>query len=134
MERLPISWWLAGASVAAMAVGAFGPWAKVTFGPVQATVEGGDDRWIVVGAAAVAAICLLAYLGRPRRWVGVPSLLAACAAGATAGYDVSDIESIASSTALDVSSDWGIYLALGGSIGLLAASLALIVQTRTRPE
>lgn len=85
------------ASLVLMLVGAFGPWAKVLIVTINGT-DDGRDGWLVVGAVVVAAAALLLYLWRPRRWVAAISLLAGCAGGATAVYDISDIRSFSSGT------------------------------------
>lgn len=130
-RRVPIGWWWGGASAAAMAVGAFGPWVKVSLPPLTRTVSGtdGDDGWIVAGAAALAAVALLVYLVRHRRWVPAVLLAAACAGGATAGYDLGTPNLVSSPVPFDEERQWGIYLSLIGSISLLLASLTLLFQT-----
>ena len=129
---LPKSLWWTGGSLVLMLVGAFGPWAKVLVFTIDGT-DDGKDGWIVVGAAAVAAAFLGLFLWRRRRWLLALPLLAGCAGGATAAYDISDINSLASNNELAsalVSTEWGIYLALVGSISLVLASIAASVQAK----
>lgn len=124
-----------------MLVGAFGPWAKVLVFTIDGT-DDGRDGWILVGAAGVAAVFLLFYLYFRRRWLAVFPFLAGCAGAAAAGYDISDINNLASGSEFAgsefgsalgsalVSTEWGIYVALVGSISLILASVALVLETR----
>ena len=135
--RFPKSWFWADASVIVMAVGAFGPWAKVEAGPLSFTIKGtgeGDDGWIVFGAAVAATVFLTLFLVYRRRWILLFPLLAAAAGGGTAGYDLVDIERLAAGSPIDVSTSWGIYLALAGAISLALATIALMVETGRPPE
>jgi hypothetical protein len=125
---VPKSVWLAGVSVVLMVVGAVGPWAKV-LGVL--TINGTDDSkdgWIVVGAAAFAVVGVLVVLASRLRWLALIPLLAAAIAAATAAYDVSDINGVGGGRI--ASAQWGIYLALAGSIALVLASVAMIVEVR----
>lgn len=128
---IPKAFWLAAASVAAMVVGATGPWARA-LGVV--TVDGtddGKDGWIVLGAAAAAAVFLLLFLIVRKVLLFVFVLLAGAAAAATAGYDIGDIKSLAPSEGGSVvDTEWGIYLALAGSIGLVLAAVAGLFSRR----
>ena len=68
MRSLPkIFWWAAG-SLVLMVVGAFGPWATVADLTIHGT-DGGRDGWVVVGAAGIAALCLLLYIRSRRGWL-----------------------------------------------------------------
>lgn len=128
MATLPKSFWWAAVSLGVMVVGAIGPWAKV-LGVTIRGIDDGKDGWVVLGAAAVAALLLGIFAGTQKTWLMLFPVLAAAIAGATAGYDISDIESVASGSGL-AGTGWGIYAALIGSISLLLASLALVVETR----
>jgi len=125
-------WWSAG-SLVLMVVGAFGPWAKIADLLTINGTDGGRDGWIVVGAAGVAALSLLFYRRFRRGWLVVLALLAGVAAASTVAYDISDIRGIASGDELFgdlVSTQWGIYVALVGSISLALASLGVLVESR----
>jgi Domain of unknown function (DUF4234) len=132
---LPKTFWWALGSIVLMPVGAFGPWAKL-LGVL--TIRGTDDNagWTVVGSAAIAAIGLGSFVRWRRRWLCIVPLLAAAAGAATAAYNIRDISSL--NTSFDgadlVSTEWGIYVALVGSISLLLASLVLGVQTKSTAE
>lgn len=135
--RFPKSWFWADASVVLMVVGSFTPWAKVSAAAVSFTIkgtDGGKDGWIVFGAAIAASAFLALYLVFRRRWILVLPLLAALAGAGTAGYDIADIENVAAGGAVDVSAQWGIYLALVGSISLGLATIALMMETRRPPD
>jgi hypothetical protein len=137
---LPKTLWWAVGSIVLMLVGAVGPWAKVLGIVTVNGTDDGKDGWIVVGAAAVAAIVIGFFVRWPRRWLLALSILAGIAGAATAAYDINDINSLApSSDSLFGSVDvvdigWGIYLALISSISLIVASIAMWIATRRRIE
>ena len=122
----------AGVSVIVMVAGAFGPWAEVLGVVTINGTTGGRDGWIVVGAAVVAVIVLLIVLATRRRWLALISLLAGMAAAATAGYDIGDINSLYNGQV--ASAQWGIYVALVGSIGLILSSIWVIAEVRRTPD
>ena len=115
-----------------MIVGAVGPWAKVLFITVNGT-DDGKDGWIVLAAAAIAALALAGALVTRRRSFAIVSALAGALGAATAAYDIGDINSTASEHGLPsgiVSTQWAIYVALVASVGLVLSSIALWVETR----
>jgi hypothetical protein len=114
-----------------MIAGAVGPWAKVLFVTIHGT-DDSKDGWIVVGAAAVAVVALLLTMLMRRRWLAVLPVLAGAAAAATAVYDISDINSFGGRGF--VSTEWGIYLALAGSIALVLSSIGVIAEVRRPVE
>ena len=118
-------WW-AAASLVAMVVGAFGPWMTVLGVITINGTDGRRDGWVVLGAAAAAGAVLL--LRRRRRWPDIVSLLAGGLAAATVGYDISNVDAILGGNMAELR--WGIYLALVGSISLIVASTALLLQRR----
>jgi hypothetical protein len=125
---LPKSVAVAALAIVLMLVGAFGPWAKVLGVVTIHGTDNGKDGWVVVGAAAVAAVVLLVVTWKPWRWLALLSLIAGGIAGATAGYDISDINSLGGGDA--ASAQWGIYLAVAGSIVLMIGSLWALVEIR----
>ena len=143
-QGLAKSFWWATASLVPMVVGAFGPWAL--FGPGSAGLgsliadsvtingtDGGRDGWLIIGAAAIAAIALLAFARFRRGWLLAVPLLAGLAAVATTAYDLNDLGRMASTVELlgfSVSAGWGIYVALGASISLTLASVAIMIESR----
>lgn len=144
MNRFPLSIAAAGVSALLMIVGGFGPWAKasVLLGgtPIFSTTvngtEGGGDGWIVIAAAGVAIALLVVIAFTWRRWLALIPLIAGAIGAATAGYDISDINSLSESNAratADASAQWGIYVSLIASIGLAIASLAMIYELK-RPR
>ena len=112
-----------------MVIGAVGPWATVLGLITINGTDGGRDGWIVIGAAVFAAILLLAYSRRRRRWLLVFPVLAGLAGAGTAGYDIVDIGRRFSGSSFGgsalVSIGWGIYVALIGSVSLAVAGVAL---------
>jgi hypothetical protein len=117
-----------------MVVGAFGPWAKVLGLVTINGTDDGRDGWIVVAAAAVAAVGVGCFVVWRRRWLFILPVLAGAAAAATAAYDISDIKSLGPSDTLlgsdVIDTGWGIYLALAGSISLVLAASTLWLQTK----
>ena len=122
----------AGLSLILMVVGAVGPWAKVLGVVTINGTTGGRDGWIVIVAAAVALLVLIVVAATRRRWLALIPLLAGAAAGATTAYDIVDINSLYQGRV--ASAQWGIYLALAGSIGLMAASIGAILEIRRTPR
>lgn len=121
----PKTFWLGVASLVPMTAGAFGPW--VTLLGVE-TLSGTEDNpgWIVVGAAVAAALALAVYYRRPRRWLCVIAVLAGALGVAVTALNIHDFST---SEGLETA-DWGIYVALGGSVALVLACLVLAAQTR----
>jgi len=127
-------WW-AAASIVFMVVGAFGPWATILGFDTYSGTDG-NAGWTVVGAAAIGALTVGILIRWRRRWLCVLPFFAAAAGTATAAYNLNDISSL--NVPLDgddlISAEWGIYVALAGSISLLLASVALGAQTERRGE
>jgi hypothetical protein len=126
------SFFAAAISLILMVVGAFGPWATVLGIRTINGTTGGRDGWVVIGAAGVAAIVLLIIMATRRRWLAIIPLLAGAAAAATAAYDITDINSLYNGAV--ASAQWGIYLALVGSIGLIVSSIWVIAEVRRPPK
>jgi len=128
----------AGASLAVMVVGAVGPWATALGTTIHGT-DGGRDGWYVIGAAGVSALLLLIYARARRWWLLVIPLLAGLGMSVGVAYDLVDIRTRFAGSVLGgnelISADWGIYLALAGSVSLAAAAVALAVRRsiRARP-
>lgn len=115
-----------------MIVGSVGPWAKVAIFTVNGT-DDGKDGWIVLVAAVVAALLLVGMLLTRRRPFAIVSVIVGLIGAGTSGYDIHDINSTASAHNLPgdlVSTQWGIWVALVGSISLAIASVALWLETR----
>jgi hypothetical protein len=127
---LPKSLVLAAASLVLMVVGAFGPWAKVFLFTIHGT-DDSKDGWIVVGAAGVALVLLIVITLARLRWLALIPLVAGGAAAATAAYDATDINRFGGGGI--ASAQWGVYVALAGSIALMLSSLLAIVEIRRRP-
>lgn len=134
-RALPKSFWWSVGSLVPMVVGAFGPWAKVTDLVTINGTDGGRDGWFVLGAAVTAAVALLAFARFRRGWLFALPLLAGLLSVAATAYDLNDLGNAASDAqlfGLAVSAGWGIYVALGGSISLVVASIALVIENRYR--
>jgi MYXO-CTERM domain-containing protein len=130
--RRDLVWW-SGASLALMAIGAFGPWAKV-FGLLSVSGTDGGDGWIVIGLAVAAGIFLWRFSVRRRRLWPALMLLAAIGGAFTSGYDLNNLNSLASADtffgAEFVHAGWGVYLDLIASISLGVAAIVLLRQPR----
>lgn len=118
--RPPAFWWALGAA-ALTVIGGLGPWATVLRVAEVSGTRGGDG-WLVVGAGLVAAFVLVVA---PKAGP-VVALVAAVGAAFVGVVDLNNIDS----RGAFVQPAWGIYIVLVGSMGLLAASLALI---RSKP-
>ena len=132
---VPRSTWWVGGSLVIMVVGAFGPWATIADLATIHGTDGGRDGWVVVGAAAVAALAVLGYLRFRRGWLIVLSLLAGLLGVVTTVYDISDMTSASDSLLFEdipVDLRWGIYVALVGSVSLALASMGMLVEGRRR--
>jgi FkbM family methyltransferase len=117
-------WW-ALASVPVMIVGALGPWANA-FG---ARVDGPHDEVVLALAVGAASVLLLMPL-LGRRWLVLVPLLAGVAAAALTGNDLGDLGDLAPRIGNGLGSvEWGIYLALLGSISLALACGLVLVET-----
>ena len=136
MTRGRFTFWWAVASVAGMALGAFGPWATA-LGASVSGIDGSNDGWIVLGAAVVALVALLSFAREPGGGKILLCVLAAIAGAATTIYDRHNI-----SSAINQGGDlaralahvgWGLNLAMIASVSLGIASLVL-VQVSATPE
>jgi hypothetical protein len=125
----PGSFWVAVASVGAMLIGAFGPWVTALGGAVSVSgTTGGRDGWILVGAAALAAVFLFTYASK-----GLSSRLTGAVVFAVIGalvcvYDLADISNTGQAdifgTQVQVAhAGWGIYLGLAGSAALAVSAV-----------
>jgi hypothetical protein len=132
---LPKTFWWAAASIVLMVVGAFGPWATILGFDTYSGTDG-SAGWTVVGAAAIGAVGVGLLVRWRRRWLCLVPFLVATAGVATAGYNLNDIRSLnASLGGVDLmSTGWGIYVALAGSVSLLLASVVLGIQTESGGE
>jgi uncharacterized membrane protein len=129
---LPKSILAGGLSLILMVVGAVSPWAKVLGVITINGTTGGRDGWVVIGAAAVALLILIVIAMTRRRWLALIPLLAGGVGAATAAYDITDINGLYQGGV--ASAQWGIYVALAGSIMLILASIWVIVEVRRPPK
>jgi hypothetical protein len=121
----------AAVSLILMFVGAAGPWAKVLGIVTINGTTGGRDGWIVIGAAGVALLVFVIVLLTRLRWLSLIALLAGAVGASTAAYDIVDINSLYNGAV--ASAQWGIYLALVGSIGLMVCSIWALLEVRKPP-
>jgi hypothetical protein len=119
------------AGLVLMVVGAVGPWASVLGVLTIDGTDDGKDGWIVIGAVALVALFLVLFAITRGPWLLLPPVLAAAAAALTAGYDIGDIKSVAPSEGgRAIDTEWGIYVALGGSIVVVLACIVAFFQAR----
>ena len=120
-----------------MALGAFGPWAKVLTISVGGT-DGSNDGWLIVGAALISLCFLLpyAFYRGASRWLMLGPLVAGVAGAAVAIYDRGNISnkiSQAGAFGRIVQVGWGLNLAMVASILLAIVALIAVVSV-TRPD
>jgi FkbM family methyltransferase len=125
------SYWWALVSLPLMIVGALSPWARAFGG----RVDGSQDEFVLL-LAIVAGFILVFLAASERRWLVVIPLLAGLTAAVLTGNDINDIADFAPRVSGHfVSVEWGIYLALFGSVSLVLASALFFVETApTRAE
>jgi hypothetical protein len=124
IKAVHVFWWgLVSALV--MAIGAFGPWAKILGLVTVNGTDNGGDGWVVIVGAVLGGIAFALWRAWSRNWL-VVSALAAAAALATTIYDRVDLERT-TANGVDVGSlidaGWGIYIAMLGSLSLGIASV-----------
>jgi hypothetical protein len=118
------SLWPAAGSLVVILVGAFRPWAKRS----GLTVDGTDDEVVLVAALAAGVALIVFALTANRRLAAVPLLVGLVSVLLT-GRDVSDPAGPFGGPGPNIHLEWGIWVALAGSVGLTLASLALLVET-----
>lgn len=133
----PGSFWIAVGGLAAMVIGAFGPWVTALGGAVSVNgTSGGRDGWLLLGAALIAGAFLLTYFTR-----GITSRLTGTAVFAVLGglvcvvdlVDISNRYANVLGTNVQVADPgWGIYLGLAGSAALAVAAVVLRQRETTR--
>lgn len=121
------------ASAAAMVVGVFGPWARVSAHAVPGT-DAGNHGWIVLAAALAAAGVL--WFRRGTRSAGVYVVILAVVGFGAVVYDRSHLGDLIGGGAVvaaAASSGWGLEVALAGSISLAVAGLAWALMLSDLP-
>jgi len=124
MKAKPLQLW-AGASIALMLIGSFGPWAKAPFASVGGT-DGSNDGWLVVLLAVASAGLLYLRVKRGSSW---PALVAALAGIGATAITISDRGNVSGSEFADaglVQVGWGLNLAMIASISLVVVSLVFL--------
>ena len=126
------AFWLAAVCAGGMALGAIGPWARGPLGTTVSGFDGANDGWILIGAAAIAGLCLWLH----RRSAGRGSLTLMLLAGVIGvGVTLYDRQSVSTATrgSFDVVEvGWGVNLCLVASVGLVICVLALLARTGSR--
>jgi hypothetical protein len=133
--------WVAIASAVAMIIGAFGTWVRV-LGFISVSGTDAGDGWIVVAAAVIGAAAL--WVGQSgigwRQGLLSLTILAALAAAITAGYDLTQLRTVANGAGPAreilggiVSAGWGIYVDLFASCALALAAAVFWFQLGRRP-
>jgi FkbM family methyltransferase len=108
-------------------VGALGPWARNS----GLTIDGGQDGFIV--AITLAAGCALVIFAATRKatLAAIP-LLAGLASAGLIGRVLTDPAGPFGGPGRNIRPEWGIWTALGGSVALALASVALLMETSSR--
>jgi hypothetical protein len=113
-----------GASAGLMLIGAFGPWIKALGQSVSGT-DGGNDGWLIVGAAVVGGLVFFAT--RANKGAGLLALLGGIIGAAVTIHDRSHVNhAIGNGGALTralVHVGWGLNLAMVASISFAIAGL-----------
>ncbi len=115
--------WAAG-SLGIVIVGSSASWATAS----GLTVDGSDDE-VVAALAIVAAVALGVFALTRRSWLTGVALLAALASVALIGHDLKDPAGPFGGPGPNIHLQWGIWVALAGSIGLALASVGQLVDT-----
>jgi hypothetical protein len=130
--------WIGLAACAAMAIGAFGPWAKA-IGLVNTSIggtDGSNDGWLVVAAAVAGAFALLLH-ARGVQGIGAIGALLAGAGGAFVAIhdrgNVTDTANEKTSDLVTLQVGWGLNLAMGAAIGLGVVGFVALLGARTGP-
>ena len=118
----------ASLGVILMIVGSFGPWAKVLGTLTINGTDSGKDGWVTLVCGIIAAVFMLIVALAKMRWFAIGALLPGLVAAATAAYDITDINRLGNGSL--ASAQWGIYLALVGSIIVVLASIWAIAEVR----
>ncbi len=122
--RTTFAFWAGAVAILFMAIGAFGPWAKVLAISING-LDGSNDGWLVIGAAAIAALMFVVYA----RFAGFgPLLFAGLAAVGAIAVTIHDRNHIKNVQLVQVG--WGLNVALIASILLLLATLGLALFNR----
>jgi SAM-dependent methyltransferase len=119
------SYWLALASSLALVVGAIGPWTRLGL-----RIDGPRDA-AVLGLGCVAFL-LLFVAGTSRRWVAAGPLVLGLVALGIVANDIRNPADDTPGAARITALQWGIYLALVGSMTLVFTSGLLLVDSRLR--
>jgi RsiW-degrading membrane proteinase PrsW (M82 family) len=127
MKNKHITLWIFG-SIALMAIGAIGLWAKATDGVTEVTLNGYDRDGailLVLGAIAVVIAVLMARSSkRPRpRWTYVVGAIIGVLCAAIAFYDWGTLDEDAI-LGVSISVGWGLVLATIASVSLTVAFIA----------
>jgi hypothetical protein len=134
--RRGLFWWLV-VSIAAMAIGAFGPWARV-FGLVDVGGLNGDG-WFVLVAAIVSGVLLFLHhrSGSAAGWPLVGVVVAGVISVAVATIDIVELVGTQGLSGADdtddlVSPGWGIWMACIASVSVTIAAAIRFVITGDR--
>jgi hypothetical protein len=120
-------------SAALLVAGVYGAWVKVASTSLNGTTAG-SRGWIVLSAALVAGG--LAWFRRATRSVGVYVAAVGVVALVAAIYDRTHLAAIVGGgrvVTAAAGAGWGLYLALGASISLVAAGLVWVVALPALP-
>ena len=135
----PALFWALPALVVAMIAGAAGTWVSVavddqTVATLGGLEEGGDG-WLVVLAAAIAALVLSVWVFERTILLPIVGVVTGLASATMALYRAADpARGHALGGGVDVSAGWGVWVALLASLALAAVSSALVRLTRTAHE
>ncbi len=128
-------WWYA-ASIAGLAIGAFGPWVTV----LAFSRSGFDgDGQLTLGAAILALIILITvdpFDFKDRRSPGIVAIILGLAAAVIALYDWQNIDSLASGETdalVTPSPGWGLWLTAFSGFSMFACGITRLGSRPKRP-
>jgi putative oligomerization/nucleic acid binding protein len=133
-SRVSPAFWLAALCAGGMAIGALGPWARGPLGTTVGGLDGSNDGWFLLAAAAIAGLCLWLHHRSAGTGSLVLILLFGLIGGAVTLYDRQSVNSVTSDSFDVVQVGWGLNLGLAASVGLVICALALFRRPRSRPS
>jgi hypothetical protein len=111
----------------AMVVGSVAPWADVGREEILGIDSTGSDGWLTLALAGISAAVLWSWDQFPAREKLFGVILMGGVALALTLYDTVEISGVKSDA---ISAEWGLILALAGSIALVATAVRLAILNR----
>ena len=129
---LRTAFWPAAVCMGGMALGAIGPWARGPLGTTVSGLDGPSDGWVLLGAAAIAGLCLCLHHMSARRGSLTLLLLVGLTGAGVTFYDWRSLSGATGDSSDVAQVGWGLHLGLVSSVGLVIFALALLPRTGLR--